>query len=68
MQEDCASPVCVHLRSGASHIRCICIWVRLRLGVLGQVRLLLGGKDLLPAECARHPGRKACNVDAILAS
>ncbi|CAL8463362.1 g2896 [Coccomyxa elongata] len=33
-----------------------------------DVRLLLGGKDLLPPECARHPGRKACNVDAILAS
>ncbi len=42
--------------------------VHLNLGVSGQVRLLLGGKDPLPPECARHPGRKACNVDAILAS
>jgi hypothetical protein len=31
-----------------------------------QVRLLLAGKDGLPAECRRHPGRKACKVDAIL--
>lgn len=33
-----------------------------------DVRLLLGSKDPLPPECARHPGRKSCNVDAILAS
>jgi hypothetical protein len=33
-----------------------------------QLRLLLAGKEPLPPDCARHPGRKACNVNAILAS
>ena len=33
-----------------------------------QVRLLLAGKQTLSPECKRHPGRKACKVDAILAA
>ena len=28
-----------------------------------DVRLLLAGKDVLPAECIAHPGRKVCKVD-----
>ena len=33
-----------------------------------QVRLLLAGKPVLPAECAMHPGRKACKVERMLAA
>eukprot|EP00889_Picochlorum_renovo_P004358 jgi/Picre1/31388/NNA_006740.t1 len=32
----------------------------------GDVRLLLAGKDPLPAECAMHPGRIVCKVDRLL--
>lgn len=32
----------------------------------GDVRLLLAGKDVLPAECIMHPGRKVCKVDNYL--
>lgn len=28
-----------------------------------DVRLLLAGKEPLPAECIAHPGRKVCKVD-----
>lgn len=34
----------------------------------GDVRLLLAGKDPLPAECITHPGRKVCNLDRLLNS
>ncbi len=34
----------------------------------GDVRLLLAGKDPLPAECIMHPGRKVCNVDRLLSA
>ncbi|PSC67567.1 hypothetical protein C2E20_8780 [Micractinium conductrix] len=34
----------------------------------GDVRLLLAGKDPLPAECIAHPGRKVCKVDSLLAA
>lgn len=34
----------------------------------GDVRLLLAGKEVLPAECIAHPGRKACNVERLLES
>ena len=37
-------------------------------GVLSQVRLLLAGKETLSPECKRHPGRKACKVDAMRAA
>jgi glutathione peroxidase len=33
----------------------------------GDIRLLLANKDVLPAECIAHPGRKVCNVDKLLA-
>ncbi|WPT10935.1 Glutathione peroxidase-like protein [Picochlorum sp. SENEW3] len=32
----------------------------------GDLRLLLAGKDPLPAECAMHPGRIVCKVDRLL--
>jgi glutathione peroxidase len=28
-----------------------------------DVRLLLAGREPLPAECIMHPGRKVCKVD-----
>lgn len=34
----------------------------------GDVRMLLAGRDPLPAECIAHPGRKVCNVDNLLAA
>lgn len=32
-----------------------------------DVKLLLAGKKVLPAECITHPGRKVCNADKIIA-
>ncbi len=31
-----------------------------------QVRLVLAGKEPLPAECVMHPGRKVCKVEKYL--
>ena len=28
-----------------------------------QVRALLAGREVLPAECNQHPGRKVCKVE-----
>lgn len=32
----------------------------------GDVRLLLAGKNPLPAECAMKPGKKGCNVERLM--